>query len=238
MRLLRQIALCCLLAGSMMAREGGGGFGGGMRGGGGGMRGGGGFAGGGFRGGGVVGGGFRGGGFVGGGFRGGAFRGSFSRGGFGFRGFAGPSFAFWPYYYPYAGLGFWPGYFDYSLYDSYAYGSYPYGYPYDGYAGYQPAPNVTVITPSAPATAAPSTAPRYDQYGQEVQTGNTAGSPIYLIAFSDRTIRAVVAYWVDGRTLHYVTLEHQERQVPLDMVDRSLSLQLNRERRVPFQLPE
>jgi hypothetical protein len=42
---------------------------------------------------------------------------------------------------------------------------------------------------------------------------------------------------VDGKTLHYVTLEHLEKQAPLDQVDRSLSLQLNRERHVAFHLP-
>ena len=51
-------------------------------------------------------------------------------------------------------------------------------------------------------------------------------------------IRAAAAYWVTGQTLHYVTLEHEERQVPLDTVDRQFSAQLNRERRVQFQLPQ
>jgi hypothetical protein len=78
----------------------------------------------------------------------------------------------------------------------------------------------------------------YDQFGQEIRpAGAGAGSPVYLIAFNDHIIRAAVSYFVDGRTLHYVTLEREERQVPLDTVDRALSLQLNRERQVPFQLP-
>jgi hypothetical protein len=82
----------------------------------------------------------------------------------------------------------------------------------------------------------------YDQYGQEVQPAApstpASGSPIYLIAMKDQAIRAAAAYWVDGRTLHYVTLQHEEKQVPLESVDRGLSLQLNRERRVAFQLPQ
>jgi hypothetical protein len=68
--------------------------------------------------------------------------------------------------------------------------------------------------------------------------GAVSGSPIYLIAFKDHAIRAVSAYWVDGKVLHIVTLERQEQQVPLDSVDRSLSQQLNNERQVPFQLPQ
>ena len=38
-------------------------------------------------------------------------------------------------------------------------------------------------------------------------------------------------------TLHYVTLQHEERQAPLDSLDRALTLQFNRERQVPVQLP-
>ena len=37
--------------------------------------------------------------------------------------------------------------------------------------------------------------------------------------------------------LHYVTLEHEQKQAPLNQVDRDLSVQLNRERRVAFSLP-
>ena len=87
----------------------------------------------------------------------------------------------------------------------------------------------------------------YDQYGQQVAgpssggggtvSNNTAGPPVYLIAFRDHSIRAVVAYWVEGNTLHYVSLEHESRQATLDSVDRDMSRQLNAERRVPFSLP-
>jgi hypothetical protein len=59
---------------------------------------------------------------------------------------------------------------------------------------------------------------------------------VYLIAFQDHMIRAVAAYWVSGATLHYVSLDHQEHQVAMDQVDRAMSEQLNRERRVQFSL--
>jgi hypothetical protein len=178
-----------------------------------------------------AGGGFHGGG-IGGGFRGGGigtgFRGGFSRG---FRsGFFG-----------FGRLGYWDyPYYDYpapyiSLYPSY---SYP---PYD----YNTSPNVTVVYPPAPQAAtraysapAQPVMPNYDEYGQNVRSGASASSPIYLIATKDQVIRAAASYWVDGATLHYVTLQHEEKHVPLDTVDRSLSLQLNRERRVLFQLPQ
>ena len=213
-----------------------------QRGGGGGSHGGG---GGGFHGGGSVGGGFRGGGFGGGSFGGGfgGGFGGFNRGGFGFgRGFYGgyglygyPGFGY--------GYGYYPGYYDsyypynYSYYASSAYSSYP---------AYNPSPNVTVVYPSQ-ASAPPAYEQHampvtrdYDEYGQEIRRsgGSSAASPIYLVAFKDHAINAAAAYWVDGRTLHYVTLQHEEKQAPLDTVDRDFSMQLNRERHVQFQLPQ
>ncbi len=251
MKIFLQVALCCCLAaGGAVAQRGGGGSrggGGGARIGGGGVRAGGSFAGGGFRGGGSA---FRGGY---GGFRGGygGFRGGYGgfRGGFGGirLGFGG---GFWPYY----GLGYssyWPGYYGYGYgYDAYPSYSYPsYSDPsYSSYPAYQPSSNVTVVYPP-PAQTAPNYVERanpnlrqYDEYGQEVRqpssgNANASGSPLYLIAFRDHSIRAAAAYWVDGRTLHYVTTQHEEKQVPLDTIDRDFSVQLNRERHVPFSLP-
>jgi hypothetical protein len=239
MRFLTRILLCCVFAVGVASAQ----RGGGARGGGGGFRGG------------AVGGGFRGGAGIGGGFRGGfggyggygGFRGGYGYYGRGFYGGWG-----WGWGWPYWGLGFdlgywpyyYPGYYP-SYYPAYPYYSDPgYGYGYGGgYASYQPSPNVTVVYPNQ-GYAYPNTAVlrQYDEYGQEVQsapaTGRAySGSPIYLIAFNDKVIRAAAAYWVDGSTLHYVTLEHEERQAPLNTVDRSLSLQLNSERRIPFQLP-
>ena len=230
MKTFLRMGLCCLLLSwGLMAQRGGGGHGGG--------------------------------GFGGGGFRGGTgFRGGYGRGFYGYgRGFYGRGYygGYWPgwgwglgwgggYYSPYG------GYWD----DPYAYG----GYADPGYtsaysAGYEsnPSPNVTVLYPANPQTTPVYTTPaqpvirNYDQYGQEVQPGymapapastGSAGSPIYLIASKDQVIRAAASYWVDGRTLHYVTLQHEEKTIPLDSVDRPLSLDLNRERRVPFQLPQ
>ncbi len=235
-----------------MAQRGGGGHGGG------------GFGGGGFHGGGGMGGGFGGGGFRGGGgFGGGGFRGGFGnggfRGGFGYNrfgyglGYGGYGYGYpgwgwgigWGY--PYYGVGY--GYdtcWDYNSCNPYGYGYDP-GYGYGGYAApaYSTSPGVTVIsvpqstTPAYTQRASPVTH-EYDQYGQEVHpsAGSSASaSPVYLIAFTDHNIRAAQAYWVDGQVLHYVTLEHQERQVALSEVDRKLSLQLNSERHVSFQLP-
>jgi hypothetical protein len=243
-----------------MAQRGGGGMGGG-----GGMHGGGGGMGGGVRGGGgISGGGYRGGSggtYMGGGNRG-VYIGGYRNGGYGFtsgrgyyggyygRGYYGGFYGgYWPYYYPYWGLGF--GYSSWPYYD-YGYPAYDYGYPYygDGYSSgyaYNTSPNVTVVYPqqTQPATSyAPPAAParpvtrEYDQYGQEVRGDAGNASPIYLIAFKDKVIRAASAYWLDGTTLHYVTLQREEHQAPVDTIDRDMTQRLNRERNTDFHLPQ
>jgi hypothetical protein len=193
--------------------------------------------------------GFRTGTFNGGfGFRGGSFNTGFNSGPVGpifrpgFRDFdhhaGGSNGGYYGGYWPF-GLGFyadsWPAY-DYSSYSTgYAYNPAEYGY-----AAYQPSPNVTVIYPPQ-APVQPLSAERarpvtreYDQNGLEVRP---AGAPLYLIAFKDHSIRAATAYRVDGTTLRYTTPEKEDKETALDTVDRALSLQLNRERQVPFQLP-
>ena len=60
---------------------------------------------------------------------------------------------------------------------------------------------------------------------------------IFLIAMQDHSIRPVIAYWVQGDTLHYVSREGVLDQVSLALVDRDFSKQLNAERNVPFALP-
>ena len=60
---------------------------------------------------------------------------------------------------------------------------------------------------------------------------------IFLIAMQDHSIRPVIAYWVQGDTLHYVSREGVLDQVSLAQVDRDFSRQLNAERDVPFALP-
>jgi hypothetical protein len=61
--------------------------------------------------------------------------------------------------------------------------------------------------------------------------------PLYLLAMRDGTIRAVLAYWADGPSVRYVTMDHEQKQAPLTSIDRALSERLNRERNVTFRLP-
>lgn len=258
MKTLFHVMICgALLSFCAMAQRGGGGHGGGF-GGGGGFHGGGGFGGGGgFRGGGGIagGGGFRGGGIGGGGFRGGigGFRGGFgfNRGfGWGYRGYYGGwGYPWWgygagwgyPYYYPY----YYSPY--YSPYDSYS-NDYPGYYPdsYNAYPGsqypaYASQPGVNVVYPPQSTMVVHE----YDQYGQPINRGGNAAAsnnnvdePMYLIALKDHTIEAAQSYSVTGSTLHFTTLQHQQKQVQLDQVDRPLSDRLNHERHVSFALPQ
>src|ERR1700678_1566728 len=230
--LLRLAVLSTLLVGGAVAQHrGGGGGGGGSRGSVGGFSRGGGFGGG-------VSSGFRGG--FGGGVSNG-FRGGFG-GGFGFNRFC-CGFG-WPYYGFVLGLGYGYGpYYGYSgYYDPYSY--YPDGYA--SYPAYQPNPNVTVVYPQtqqagmAYADRANPVMREYDQYGHQLRPaggGNGSSSPIYLIALKNHNIFAASSYSVNGGTLNYVTLEHAEKQVQLDDIDRDMTLRLNGERHVAFQLP-
>ena len=260
MKALIQLALCgaLLASGAMAQRGGGGGHGGGGMGGGG-FHGGGGMGGGGFRGGGSFGGGgFRGGGFNGGGFRGGGFNGGFRGGGFnnGFnRGFRGGCWncgwgwggwgGGWGWGWPAWGWGVgagWGGdWGDSSYYSDYGAPAYQ----------TQTQPNVTVVYPQQAQPAyverATPVIHEYDQYGQPTgnsygqsmggNSGGGSGSPIYLIATKDGSIHAALSYSVSGSSLSYTTIDHQQKMVSLNQVDRSLSERLNRERRVAFSLP-
>jgi hypothetical protein len=127
--------------------------------------------------------------------------------------------------YPYVG-GYWPGYSTVPAID------YNYGYT-------APQSPVTIVyAQPGPVERATPVLREYDDTGREVrQPSSAAASPIYLFAFQDGVIRAASAYEVKGTTLHYVTLEREEKQVPLDTLDRALTLQLNRERRVVVQIP-
>ena len=237
MKLVLRIALCCTLAaGIALAQRGGGGHGGGGVGhsGGGGIGHSGGIGGGGYGHGGGVGGGYGHSGGYGGYY--GGYGGYYG----GYRGYYGGYGGYYGGYYPYLGFGLGYGYGYSPWYSDYTYSSYPsYSYPV-----YEPSPSVTVVQ-APPAQSVyverPNSVTReYDQYGQQTNrpaaTAN-AGPTLYLIAFRDQSIRAAAAYWTEGAMLHWVTLEHEHKQAPLNTVDRDLSGQLNRERRVAFSLP-
>jgi hypothetical protein len=73
----------------------------------------------------------------------------------------------------------------------------------------------------------------------KIATGETPSpSPFFLIALKDKTINAATSYWVDGSMLNYLTLQGMHVIVRLDLVDRGLSRDLNRQRNLELRLPE
>ena len=98
----------------------------------------------------------------------------------------------------------------------------PYGYPPATAPEFAPVPEPPAPVVREYAPAAP--AEKYE-------------TPLFLLAFKDSTIRAVLAYWVDGATVHYVSMDHEQKQTPIASIDRDLSERLNRERNVTFRLP-
>ncbi len=136
----------------------------------------------------------------------------------------------------------------------------PYAYPvYVGGYDSGPAPeaqtppqsSVTVVYPQQPPPVI------VKQFGDEAQTADNtdpnnpepmstyqpqapqdeAQTDRYLIALKDHTIYSVVAYWVDGDTLHYFTGGNVHNQVSMSLVDRPLTTRLNKELGATVNLP-
>lgn len=99
--------------------------------------------------------------------------------------------------------------------------------------------NVTVVYPPMPA---PSTVvimngsppPRPAEF-------RAAFAPTrqnsYLIAFKDSVVRVADQYWVEGKTIYFLTTDHQRMSAPVNTVDRIASKRLNSEQNVAFYLP-
>jgi hypothetical protein len=88
----------------------------------------------------------------------------------------------------------------------------------------------------------PPTRPYADQAppsttGVRRQPGPDPQPTIYLLAFKDHNIVPALGYWMEGNTLHYVSVEHSLNQASFDLIDRDLSQRLNEERGVEFRLP-
>jgi hypothetical protein len=112
-------------------------------------------------------------------------------------------------------------------------------------------PNVTVVYPPQPAPVIinqfgpgamppPSAGDREpaSPYQPSTDRGDDQSSADhYLIALKDHTIYSVVAYWVDGDTLHYFTGGNVHNQASLSLVDRDLTARLNKESGMEVNLP-
>ena len=60
-------------------------------------------------------------------------------------------------------------------------------------------------------------------------------SAVYLIALKDERIHAATSYWADRTMLHYITLHGAHEQVRMDLVDRAVTSELNRQRKLEFR---
>jgi hypothetical protein len=95
--------------------------------------------------------------------------------------------------------------------------------------------NTTQATPNAPAPGPPS---MYQPEPTEQPSNDQSSIDHFLIALKDHTVYSVVAYWVDGDTLHYFTAGNVHNQVSLSLVDHALTARLNRESGAEVKLPE
>jgi hypothetical protein len=157
----------------------------------------------------------------------------------------------WPVYPPFSpGSWAWPtaGWWHFpSLYQGY--GLAP---PYSNYV--QPPPTIIIFAPasSPPAyatneivTRQPRSASQEFRRSQShassdmlaARSNLQQGPTLYLIALKEGVIRPALAYWVEGKVLRYVDLDRAVQDVSLDRVDRARSVELNRQRRVPFHPP-
>ena len=82
----------------------------------------------------------------------------------------------------------------------------------------------------------PEPAPQTANPGDSVANTNDQ-QVMFLIAMKDHTIYPAIAYWVEGDTLNYITVQGAKNSVSLGLVDREFSKQINSERKVEFGLP-
>jgi hypothetical protein len=163
------------------------------------------------------------------GYNRGTYRNGYGRGGLG---------------YPY-GYSVWvPDYYDSLDYDSqYA----PYGPPPPAYYGPPPAaagapPQPVIINQyfggPPPGNAIPQNGPETG-INPTGGPGDPIGPPqnYYLIAYKNHAVYTALAYWVEDKTLHYVTTENTHNQASLDLIDLDLTKTLNKRNDVPFSLP-
>ena len=142
------------------------------------------------------------------------------------------------------GIGYiYPSYiggYDSSYYDQSGY----------GYGSQQQQPNITIINNPAPPATAPAVV--INQYmGAPPDAGSTETTHIFqpqnrypaqpaddsvnapphyfLIAFKDHSVYSALAYWIEDKTMHYVTPQQTHNQASLDLIDLDFTKKLNQQ---------
>ena len=151
------------------------------------------------------------------------------------------------YGYPYTYSVWVPDYFDYL--NSQSQYAAPYGYgPQSGLAPSDAAPTgpqqPVIINQYFGAQAPPPVDPPVAKLpstndSNVAAPGDPIGNPqnYYLIAYKDHAVYTALAYWVEDKTLHYVTAQNTHNQASLDLIDLTLTKSLNQRNDVPFTIP-
>lgn len=122
-------------------------------------------------------------------------------------------------------------------------------YDQGGYGSQQQQqPNITIINNPPPPAAAPVVVINQNfapppQIGDEGSTETThifqpqrreaevasdpAGPHYFLIAYKDHSVYSALAYWVEDKTMHYVTPQQTHNQASLDLIDMDFTKKLN-----------
>lgn len=101
-----------------------------------------------------------------------------------------------------------------------------------------PASGVTVVSIAGPYTRIVTVNPSPAVVIRDQQDYQSPPGQIpYYIALTDSTVRLADTYWVKDNALFYVTPEHELGQLPLNNLDRTLSVRLNCEKNLRFFLP-
>lgn len=110
---------------------------------------------------------------------------------------------------------------------------------------YPPAPPVVINQyfgppPQAPPEPVTGVYQPYSQRQQPQDQSDDSAEPTptkyYLLAFKDHSVYSALAYWVEDKTLHYVTPQNSHNQASLDLVDVDFTKQLNQDKSRPFSI--
>ncbi len=142
--------------------------------------------------------------------------------------------------YPYAYSVWVPDYFDYLNSQNQYPALYAYGAPYDAPPAVAQGSQQPVIINQYFGAPGPQQAIPPDTSNTTAQApGDPIGSPqnYYLIAYKNHAVYSALAYWVEDKTLHYVTTQNTHNQASLDLIDLTLTKSLNQHNDVPFAIP-
>jgi len=101
-----------------------------------------------------------------------------------------------------------------------------------------PAETARPVMIQVPPDYPPSSRQPMSAYQAPPPEEQTPPSERFLLAFKDHTVYSAVAYWFDGDTLHYFTSGNLHNQASVSLLDRELTLRLNRELGIDFRMPD